>query len=128
MGVLISKVAGLFLVYREVELTVFITAGLVWKRRVSGVEGRWLESGCDGFDRPRIAVFKFTTNKPPCLFFRCLLSCETSLLMLKIDILMSHTMDIRVFKIEERGRLEERHGRRGPGSNIRCSRSSAAGK
>ena len=34
----------------------------------------------------------------------------------------------RVFKIEERGRLEERHGRRGPGSNIRCSRSSAAGK
>ena len=35
---------------------------------------------------------------------------------------------IRVFKIEERGRLEERHGRRGPGSNIRCSRSSAAGK
>lgn len=80
MGVLISKVAGLFLVYREVELTVFITAGLVWKRRVSGVEGRWLESGCDGFDRPRIAVFKFTTNKPPCLFFRCLLSCETSLL------------------------------------------------
>ena len=36
--------------------------------------------------------------------------------------------DIRVFKIEERGRLEERHGRRGPGSNIRCSRSSAAGK
>ena len=36
--------------------------------------------------------------------------------------------DIRVFKIEERGRLEERHGRRGPGSNIGCSRSSAAGK
>ena len=35
---------------------------------------------------------------------------------------------IRVFKIQERGRLEERHGRRGPGSNIRCSRSSAAGK
>ena len=34
----------------------------------------------------------------------------------------------RVFKIEERGRIEERHGRRGPGSNIRCSRSSAAGK
>ena len=34
----------------------------------------------------------------------------------------------RVFKIEERGRPEERHGRRGPGSNLRCSRSSAAGK
>ena len=36
--------------------------------------------------------------------------------------------DIRVFKTEKRGRLEERHGRRGPGSNIRCSRYSAAGK
>ena len=34
----------------------------------------------------------------------------------------------RVFKIEERGRLEESHGRRGAGSNIRCSRSSAAEK
>ena len=35
---------------------------------MSGVEGRWLRSGCAGFDRPRIAVFKFTANKPTCLF------------------------------------------------------------
>ena len=33
-----------------------------------------------------------------------------------------------VLKIEKRARLEERHGRRRPGSNIRCSRSAAAGK
>ena len=31
----------------------------------------------------------------------------------------SHTRD---FKILERGRLEERLGRRGPGSSVRCSR------
>ena len=29
---------------------------------------------------------------------------------------------IRDFKILERGRLEERLGRRGPGSSVRCSR------
>ena len=32
---------------------------------------------------------------------------------------MTCQLSIRVFKIEERGRLEERHGRRGPGSDIR---------
>ena len=33
-----------------------------------------------------------------------------------------------VFKIEKRRPLEELHGRREPGSNIRCSRLSAAGR
>ena len=46
----------------------------------------------DGWDRGVMvsigrglhAVFKFTANKPTCLFFRCLLSCKTPVPTLKM--------------------------------------------
>ena len=69
---------------------------------------------------------KLLSHGVPSLYH--LLSCCVNSLTKGTDIGADGEPLVIVFKIEKRRPLEELHGRRGPGSNIRCSRLSAAGR
>ena len=69
---------------------------------------------------------KFLSHGVPSLFH--LLSCCVNSVTKVTDIGADGEPLVIVFKVEKRRPLEELHGRRGPGSNIRCSRLSGAGR
>ena len=69
---------------------------------------------------------KLLSHGVPSLFH--LLSCCVNSLTKVTDIGADGEPQVIVFKVKKRRPLEELHGRRGPGSNIRCLRLSATGR